>query len=205
MSITNYSELKAAVGNWLNRSDLTSYISDFIAMAESTIYRRLRIRAMEASLNSTIASGVIAVPADYLELKHAYIDGTPTTQLQRKSAQWIYENYPLRSADGMPLYIATDGDNFIFGRYPDSYYTIKGTYYKKLSALSDSNTTNWFIINAPDLLLFGSLKEAEPFLKNDDRMMLWESKFEKIISAIEQGERKERLSGSSISGTASNR
>lgn len=205
MSITNYSELKTAVGNWLNRSDLTAYIPDFIAMAESTIYRRLRIRAMEASLNATISSGVIPLPTDYVQLKYAYVDSAEAVQLQRESAQWIYEKYPLRSADGSPEHIATDGGNFIFGPYPDSNYTVKGTYYKKLPALSDSNTTNWFITNAPELLLFGALKEAEPFLKNDERMMLWESKFEKILKDIETEERKERYSGSPLSGKASYR
>ena len=69
MSIANYSDLKTAVANWLNRSDLTSYVSDIVMLGEAKIYRELRIRAMETALSDTIASGVIAVPSDYIEMK----------------------------------------------------------------------------------------------------------------------------------------
>jgi hypothetical protein len=205
MSITTYSELQAAVGNWLNRSDLTSNIPDFIMLAENVIYRRLRIRAMESNFTLTIANGVAALPSDYLELKHAYVDGSPMVQLEKKSSAWIYENYPQRSSDSKPLYIAEDTSNFIFGPFPDSNYTVKGTYYQRLPALSNTNTTNWFITNAPGLLLFGALKEAEPFLKNDDRVALWESKFNGILDSLDMQERRTRYSGSALSGTASNR
>jgi hypothetical protein len=205
MSISSYSELKTAVANWLNRSDLTAYVPDFIMMGEKRIYRELRIRAMEASLSSAISSGVISVPSGYVELKFVYIDGTPVNRLTKKDPGWIYENYPTRSADGKPQFIAREVDNFIFGPYPDSSYTVKGVYYKRLDALSDSNTTNWFITNAPDLLLFAALAEAEPFLKNDDRTALWEAKYEKIKNQIITEDKNEAYSGSPLTVTVSNR
>lgn len=199
MAITSYATLKTAVGDWLNKSNLTAFIPDFITFGENKIYRELRLRAMETSLNITISSGVIAVPSGYVELKHAYVDGSPTTPLTRKSAQWIYEHYPARSAGGKPAYIGRDADNFIFGAYPDSEYTIKGTYYKRLDALSDSNTSNWFIVNASDLLLFAALCEAEPFIKNDERIQLWEMKYEKVKKQLELQEKNEQYSGSPLS------
>jgi hypothetical protein len=153
MSITTYAELKTAVANWLARTNLTAYIPDFIMLGERRIYRELRIRAMEASLSSAIASGTISVPSGYVEMKFAYIDGTPVQALTKKEGAFIYEFYPTRSADGKPQFFAREVDNFIFGPYPDSNYTVKGVYYKRLDALSDSNTTNWFITNAPDLLV----------------------------------------------------
>ncbi len=204
MSITTYDELKTAIGSWLNRSDLTAYIPDFIMICEKRIYRNLRIRAMEASLSSAIASGVIAVPSGYVQFKHVYVDGTPVKRLTVKDAGYIYENYPLRSADGRPEVISREVDNFIFGPYPDSAYTIKGTYYKRLDALSVSNTTNWFTTNAPDLLLFGSLAEAEPFLKNDERVMLWEKKYLELEQSVQNEDDAENYSGSPITITVSN-
>lgn len=200
MSISTYAELKTAIANWLARETLTSYIPDFITFGEKRIYRDLRIRAMEASLSTAIASGVIAVPSGYVDLKYAYVDGTPTRPLTRKSAGWILETYPTRSADGQPAFIARDVDSFIFGPYPDSNYTIKGTYYKRLDALSSDNTTNWFTTNAPDLLLFAALCEAEPFLKNDARIGIWENKYTMVKNAIEMEERNEQHSGSTLSG-----
>lgn len=199
MALATYSDLKTAVGNWLNRSDLTSYIPDLIALGEARVYRELRIRAMEATLNITIASGVAALPTDYVELKYAYVDGTPVQPLQRKTAEWILNKYPTRSAERLPFFIAQDGGNFIFGPYPDSTYTIKGTYYKRLTALSDSNTSNWFTTNAPGILLFASLLEADVFLQNDDRIQLWQAKYDQEKSGIAEEDRNEAFSGSPLS------
>jgi hypothetical protein len=134
-------------------------------------------------------------------MKYAYIDGTPMGKLQRKDAEWIYHHYPTRSADGKPKFIAREADNFIFGPYPDSAYTVKGVYYKKLDALSASNTTNWFITNAPDLLLFAALCEAEPFLVNDPRVALWEQKYEQIRSRVQREDDQEEFSGSPLAVT----
>lgn len=201
MSIASYSELKTAVANWLNRSDLTSQVPDFITFGENRISRELRIRAMETALSSAISSGVVAVPSAYRELKHAYVDGSPTSILHRRDPQMIYEKYPTRSSTGRPVFIAREGSNFIFGPYPDSTYTIKGIYYAKLDALSDSNTTNWFTANAPDLLLYASLLAAEPYLKNDARIAVWENEYMKIKEQLEREERNEQFSGGGLSVT----
>lgn len=203
MALATYSDLKTAVANWLNRTNLTSYIPNLIALGEARVYRELRIRAMETALSSTIASGVIAVPSTYVEMKYAYVDGSPTQILTRKTAAWILENYPTRSSDGKPKFFAQDAGNFIFGPYPDSAYTIKGTYYQRLTALSDSNTTNWFTTNAPGILLFAALLEAEVFIKNDPRIELWATKYEQEKEGIEREERAEQFSGSPLTMSAS--
>lgn len=202
MSLATYSDLQTQLGTWLNRSDLTSFIPDFIILCESDFYAELRVAAMEASLSGTIASGVIAVPSDYIELKHARLDGSPTTPLQRKTATWIYENYPIRASNSKPKFIARDAGNFIFGAYPDSNYSVLGTYYKRLTALSASST-NWFMTNYPGLYLYGALCQAEPFLKNDARLPLWQAMYEKVKNQIQHQEDLEQTSGSVMSITAS--
>lgn len=202
MAITNYSTLQTAIINRLHRAGLTSLVTDFIALGEARIYRDLRIRCMETALSSAISSGVVAVPSGYVELKYAYIDGSHTGKLTRKTAEWIYFNYPTRSADSQPKFIAREADNFIFGPYPDSGYTVKGIYFKRLDALSDSNTTNWFITNAPDILLYASLVEAADHTANDAAMMKWEAKYNQIKDRIQRENDAEEFSGSVLSVTA---
>lgn len=202
MSIASYSELKTAVNNWLARTDLTSYVGDFIALGEKRIYRDLRIRAMETALNDTIASGVIAVPDGYVAMKYAYVEANPIGKLQRKEAEWIYQKYPIRAADGQPCFFAREADNFIFGPYPDSTYTVKGLYYKRLTALSDSNTTNWFTANAPDLLLFAALCETAPFLKADNRIQVWGTKYGMVKNSVQLEDDQEEFSGSPLAMTS---
>lgn len=202
MSIASYSDLKSLIARRLKRNDLTDYIPDYIRFAEARIYRELRVRQMETALSSAIASGVIAVPSGYLDLKHAYINGTPVQKLQRKDAEWIYQNYPTRSSDSQPKFIAREGESFIFGPYPDSAYTVKGIYYKKLDALSDSNTSNWLITDAPDLILWASLIEAQIDIHQDDRIPLWQAKYDEAKQAVIRQDKHEEFSGSPLAVTA---
>lgn len=202
MTISTYAELQTAVINRLHRANLTALVPDFIALGEARIYRDLRVRCMETALSSVISAGVVALPSGYIELKHAYIDGAPTRKLQRKNPDFIYQNYPTRSSDRCPVYISREADNFIFGPYPDSSYTVKGIYYKRLTALSDSNTTNWFTTNAPDLLLFAALVEAADHVSNDAALMKWEAKYIQVKDRVQRESDGEEFSGSTLSMSA---
>lgn len=193
MSITNYSELQTAVGNWLHRSDLTAIIPDLITIGEKRIFRKVRCRVMETALSDTIASGVIAVPSDYLELKFAYINSAPVKNLQKASASQIYVQYPLRSSDSKPVYIARDGANFVFGPYPDSAYVVKGVYYAKPTSIATS--ANALFLANPDLYLFAALCEAAPYIKDDPRLAIWEAKFALILEDIRNEDADENASG----------
>ena len=201
-AIDTFSEIKTAVGDYLDRSDINSQIDEFIRFGELRIFRECRLRAFETALSSTIASGVIAVPSAYIEMKYAYVDGSPTSSLQRKDLSYIYEKYPTRSADSKPKFYAREGSNFIFGPYPDSGYTIKGIYYGALTALSTDNETNWIATDAPDLLVYAALLEAEPFLGNDERIPVWEAAYNRTKAHIQAQDDQEAFSGSPLAVTA---
>ena len=194
MAITNYSTLKTAISDWLDRDDLTAEIDTFIDMMEAQLYRELRIEPMETALSVTLSSGVGTVPTSprFLSLKFAYVDGSPTRALELKSPGWIYENYPLRSSSSKPSFIARERTNFIFGPFPDSDYTIKGTYYAPLTALSSSNETNFFTDNAPDLLLFGALIHAAVYVGDDESAIKWKGQWEEQLRELDDQDRKNR-------------
>lgn len=193
MAITSFSTLKNAVADWLDRDDIDSAITTMVALMETRLYRDLRLRFMETDLNVSVASGVAAVPSDYLELRTAYLDTTPIQELQPKTPGWIQSVYPTRSADGTPKYIARSGDNFIFGPYPDSDRTLMGVYYAKPTALSTSNETNWLTTNAPDLLLYGTLVQSAAYIGSDDRLGLWESAYSDAFNMLEAQEQREQF------------
>jgi hypothetical protein len=201
MSISSYSDMKSLVARRMKRTDLTDYIPDYIALGEARIYRELRVRQMETTLSGTTASGVIALPSGYQELKFAYFSGSPTTKLVRKDSEWIYHNFPTRSSDGTPTHIGRDGTNFIFGPYPTDGLTLAGTFYKRLDALSASNTSNWLITDAPDLLLYASLIEAQIDVLRDDRIPMWEAKYQETKRRVEHASEQEEFSGSPLAST----
>ena len=204
MAVSSYTTIKAAIADWLARSDLTAAIDDFIDLTEARIYSdpELRLRFMETALSVTISSGVAALPSDFLALKHANISGSPTQWLDIKPAQWIYMHYPLRASEAKPIYVAVDGGNLIFGPYPDSGYTVNGIYYAKATALSASNETNYWTNNAPGLILFGALVESGPYIGDDSRLPMWEAKYQQIrTQLIEQEAREKFPKGSTLATT----
>lgn len=189
-----YTGLLASIAATLHRSDLTSVIPDFVALADSRINSDLRSRQMETSQASTIAAGVLAVPANYVEMKDSYISSTtPYINLDRKTAEWIYEKYPSRVATGKPAFIAREGSNFIFGPFPDANYTVTLVYYNKFAALSAA--VNSVFTAYPGLWLFASLAEAAPYLKDDKRVALWEEKYKYLFNLVQKESDDEFYSG----------
>ena len=200
MSISTYAELQTAVGNWLKRSDLTSSIPDLIMLGEKWIFRHARTRDMETAFSVTISSGVAALPSDYVAMKQAYIDGTPITNLQPKAASWILLRYPSRQAADIPKFFAQDGSNLIFGPYPASAYTVKGTYYKRLTSVQSS--ANALFVANPDLYLFAALAEAELFIKNDKRTAIWTAKRDEILRDVNGEDKAAMFSGGPLAMVA---
>lgn len=195
--IDSYASLKTSIAAFLHRTDLTDMIPEFIADAENRIYNDLRVRAMEAAYSSTTASTTL--PTGFLEWIFLYIDDDSEQKLSRRDAEWIYTRYPDRSGGGKPVFFAREGDSLIFGPSPNSTYLLAGRYYKKLDALSDSNTTNWLITDAPELIRFAALAEASPYIMDDARVGLWEGKYQSMKQRIERSERRESRSGSLLS------
>ena len=197
MTISTYANLQTAVKGWLQRAsisfDSTDYVPDLIRMGELYIFRHARTRDMESSISSTMSSGTIAIPADYVAMKHCYLTTTPVTPLQRKAADWIYTAYPTRSADDIPKFFATDNGYFIFGPYPDSDYTLNGTYYKRLTSISSS--ANALFTANPDLYLFAALAECKAWQKDMDYIKLWENKRDQILMDVNWEDTRERFSG----------
>ena len=195
MAITNYTSLSQALPAWLDvgTDSLSSVVSDLITNAEKRIFREVRVPEMEKALSASISSGAIAVPSDFVELKFAYIDSNPTQYLQIVSPSYIYERYPTRGSSGMPVVLARDGGNFIFGPYPDSDYAVKGTYYARLSDIGSSASA--LVASHPDLYLYACLVESEPLFGRDQRMALWEAKYREIRDLVNGEGQRANFSG----------
>jgi len=180
--ITNYASLQTAVGDYLSRDDLTSYIPNFIQNAENKLYRRLNLRNEETALSVSIASGVAAVPADFKALKFAYYNETPVRLLQWVPVEELYRDYPDRSDTGSPSVISREGANFVFGKVAaDS--TLTGIYYAKQDPLRATDPS-WYATNAPEVLLYGSLLESAPFIHDDPRLPMWQALFNDAVSTL---------------------
>jgi hypothetical protein len=174
--------LKATLTDFLHRSDLSTPAGDLVLLGEIWLMRKVRATEMETALSVMISNGVATPPTGFLGLKHAYIDGTPTQPLRTMSAGQLLNRYPVRASSSKPCAIAFDAGALIFGPFPDSGYTVKGTYYKRQGPLS-SGVYDLFT-NHQDLFLMACLCEAEPYIKNDKRMPMWKAKREELLMDV---------------------
>ena len=201
MAISTYAELQTAAANWLDRTDLTARVPEFIDLAESTFNRTIRNRQMITKNDSySLDSRYVNLPTDTLEVIRIVVDVTPQITLQYLTPEEIAERRN-SSSTGRPQYFTVVGgstNQIELLRSPDETYTSSILYYTKIPALSDSATTNWLLTNHPDIYLFGTLVEAEPYLKNDERMPMWSARLSKALEELKlQGER-EMHTGSSL-------
>ena len=200
MAIGTFAELKTAAANWLDRSDLTARIPEFIALAEARFNRILRTRDMETvstAISTSAGTREYSLPTGFVQMKEFHLTTDPLTPLAYITPEMMTRIWA-GSGQGKPEVFTIIADNVRLGPNPDAVYTTSMLYYKTFTALSDSATTNDMLTNNPDVYLYGTLLEAEPFIMNDQRVQLWGMAFEKAIGDIQNQDNKDRHSGSQL-------
>lgn len=197
--IDSYTSLKTAVEKWLDRDDedIVERIPEFIQLAEATIRRRVRRKTIRTSL--VVSQESTAMPSDCVELRSIY----PRTSVYSKdkpldivTPEQLITIRAQSAPSGRPRAASLVGGQILLAPTPDQSYTLEIIYYEKLSPLSTSNNTNSVLIESPDVYLFGALAEAEPYVKNDDRVALWKSKFDGAVDEIDKARTAEEYNAS---------
>ena len=201
MSITNYTELKARISDWLNRDDITdAALADFVQIAENKIFHQLRVPTMEKTAYCTPDSeGKVTIPGDFLEAKDVfYSDSNFTKQpLSRVSLTVLYNHL---QKQGVPEEFARETIYLRFWPTPFSTGTITLVYYAQPTALSSSNPTNAIFSMAPELYLYGALVAAGAYIMVDPaKMQLWSQLFEEMMQRMTDHARISEYSGAVIS------
>ena len=200
MAIGTFAQLKTAAANWLDRSNLTDRIPEFISLAEARFNRVLRVRDMEAvstAISTSAATREYDLPTRFVQMKEFHLTTDPLTPLAYITPEMM-TRMQAGSAKSKPQVFTIIADKVRLGPNPDAVYTTSMLYYQAFAALSDSATTNDMLTNNPDVYLYGTLLEAEPFIMNDERVPLWLAAFEKAVSDIQNQDNKDRHSGSQL-------
>ena len=203
MALSTFTELKDAIADWLDRSDLTARIPDFIALAEARINREIRIRPMEvrSTMTTTAGNQYFNLPGGYIQMRNIQLNTNPTTPLEYITPEMLDRLYG-SSTTGKPRAYTLIGDEIQLAPIPDSAYTLEMAFYEKFTALGDGTsgtvTSNWLTTNAPDILLYGALMEAEPFIKNDERVAVWLNGYGNAIDKLQKADQRDRHSGSAM-------
>jgi hypothetical protein len=206
MAISTYSDLKTAVADYLARSDLTSKIPDFITFAENRLRRDLRIRQMLKLVNATMTANdsTLSLPSDFLEMRDIHLNTTPNSALEYLSPNIFYRNADATNT-GVPKRYTLLASDFQFAPIPDSAYNVRMLYYAAPAYLSDSNTSNVFLANCADALLYASLGEAEPYIMNDERLNTWAALYQRAIDTINASDDRGEYAGVPLTMTLARR
>ena len=201
MALTTYTELKASLANWLNRSDLTTEIGDdFIKLAEADFNSKLRVRSMIDQVSITISAETVALPTDFLQIRDFYILAGQTKTPLVYSTPATMDATSGTSTTGRPSTFTILGDTIRFSPKPDASYTAKMNYFKKFPALSSSVATNYILKSHPAIYLYGSLFHAANFLGgiNPQQVQVWQQMFGTAMERLELNDREDEYNGSPL-------
>jgi hypothetical protein len=186
MALDSFAHLQTAVADWLNRSDLTAVIPDFVTLAEVEMKRRLRRTSVSDQLD--IDDEVVDLPSDLSELRSiSLVTGSPNldTPLRLCTPEMLAERKARGDGvSGRPTDFAIVAGQLQVAPAPDQTYTANIVYFQTLDPLSTTNTSNTVLDEAPDAYLFGALLQAEPYLEHDDRIPVWRERFDRAIDQL---------------------
>ena len=190
-----YATLKEDIETYCERHDdpFLTQIPRFIALAEHRIAAEVHGLGYLRFVTDNLVQGdpVIAKPARWRETT-SFTIGTGTGSNTRvvlfnRTYEYIRTFWPDSTQEEQPRYYGDyDYQHFIVAPTPSSAYPFELVYHEMPEPLSDDNQTNWTTEYAPQLLIYASLLETAPFLKNDERMAVWTNMYGQAKAAIEQ-------------------
>lgn len=179
MSISTYAELKTAIAGWTHRANLTSYLGDFITMAEERMFSQLKVSEMEARTDYTPSSRFLTLPTRLTNIRRIVAKSSPPVELIGTSPVGIRAVYD--EGSGTPTHYTVLGSEIEFNRVPN--VDVEILHYAAPAALSDSNTTNDVITAYPSLYLAAAMCEAAIFMKDPNMLTTWEGKYSAALNA----------------------
>ena len=202
MAITNYTNLKSSIADFLNRDDLTDVIPTFIALAEAQFQREIRHWKMEARADGVQDAGdqYMQIPSDWLETIRLHLTGNGTSALtlsSRAAMADIRAKNENISTKSPYLYCHADGQFELYPT-PSEETNFEILYYQKITPLNDSDTTNWLLTDAPDVYLYGALLHSAPYLADDGRIAVWAQLYATAVAGLMKASDDARYSGSGI-------
>lgn len=167
--INDYASLRATAYAWLWDKSVTANLPHFIELAEFYLQDRIKIRGWEVRKTATLSAEYLALPTDFIEMRNIQLNENPLIVLKPKTALQMDEEYPT-SETGTPEAFTIIGSELQIKPVADRGYTVEMAYVAKLTALSDSNPTNWLITNRPNIYLYATLREAAIALNDPTRI-----------------------------------
>ena len=193
-----FETLKQDIRRYLERgatlaSDAVVYeqIPRLINLAARRIARELKVQGFLVAVTDTMVPGqsVYAKPDRWRDTVSVNV-GTGDNLANRKflftrDYEYLRSYWPNESETDTPVFYADyDYTHWLIAPTPDQAYPFEVLYYELPPLLDDTIQTNWLTEYAPQLLLYGALLEATPFLKNDERIATWQQFYDRAAAML---------------------
>ena len=184
-----YDNLTSTVLQYLERNDAATVaqIPTFITLCEFEIAQQIKTLGQQQVVQSTMTTGgaVIAKPARWRKTVSMNLtNGTSIQPVYLRKYEYIRSYASSSTAQATPVYYGDyDYQHWIVAPTPDQNYSFEVLYYERIQPLASDNQTNWLTQNAPNAMLYGTLLQAMPFLKNDQRQ-IFQEKYQEAMGAL---------------------
>jgi hypothetical protein len=191
-AVMTYDSLVDDIQTYLERTDQQTLdkIPQFIMLAEQIIASEIKFlgNLVVVTSNMVQAANVIAKPARWRKTVSMNVTVAGKRQpVLLRTYEYIREYWPDPTTTDVPLFFCDyDYEHWLVGPTPALAYAYEVLYYERAQPLDSSNQSNWFTEYAPQALLYGSLLQAMPFLKNDERMPMWQGNYDRIIQVLKE-------------------
>lgn len=188
--VLTYNSLTQLVLQYLERSDpaVVAFLPTAITLAEFEIAQNIKTLGQMIVADSTMSIGnpVIAKPARWRKtVSMTVTTATGKQPVLLRKLEYLNNYWPNVTATATPLYYADyDADHWFIAPTPDSAYAFETLCYTRLAPLDSNSQTNWLTQNAPNAMLFGTLKQTAPFLKDDARLAVWSGLFDAALASL---------------------
>ncbi len=175
-----------------NDADFVAAIPTLIAFAESSLAAELKTFLQLTVVETTLAQNqtVLTKPARWRKTVSMKVNGQP---IQIRSQDYVAQ-YTSESANGKPLYYSDyDYSNWLFAPMPDQTYPVEIIYYNEVQPLDEQNQQNLFTAVAPQAMLYGTLLQAQGYLKALDKLPIWKQYYDDAISALKKEDNTRRV------------
>ena len=192
--VQTYDNLVLDVQQYMERddADFVAMIPTLIGLAESAIAAELKtlLQLVVVETTLTATDPVLVKPTRWRKTVSMKINGSPVVM---RSQDYIAQ-YNSESAEGQPKFYAEyDYNNWNFAPAPDQDYPVEIIYYSLVQPLDSTNQTNLFTQIAPQAMLFGTLLQAQGYLKALDKLPVWKSYYTDCLAALKKEDNSRRI------------
>lgn len=165
-------------------------IPRLINLAERDLARALKIQGFINVVTGVMAAGTSVYQKpdrwrDTVSINFGVGAEQVRTPLFPRSYEYCRLYWPDEDLQLVPKFYADyNYFNWLFSPTPDFAYPFEILYYQLPALLDNVNQTNWSTDYAPNALLHGALVQSSRFLKNDERVPLWQQTYDRDLQLL---------------------